>query len=181
MRFHWTGEPRIDLYSGPAVPLRAYLESFWLVELFSDLDVGYPGFQRAITYRPYTEESILRNDPSPLIPDNVRSQEGFYRDKPMFGTIYFLLQRLTQTPDGYSAVVCQVDSSMYILAADGSYKPRFSGSDLGESLTRVDFSDHDPSVGAQPPVSPTAAQRGPIRKTPPPVQAPVPGWPAQAG
>ena len=47
----------------------------------------------------------------------------------MLGAIYFLLQRLTQTPDGYSAVVWQVDSSMYILA---------------------DFSDHDPRVGAQP-------------------------------
>ena len=44
----WTGEPGIDLVAGPAVPVRAYLESFVLGELTGDEKYLYPGFTDAV-------------------------------------------------------------------------------------------------------------------------------------
>jgi hypothetical protein len=44
----WTGEPGIDLVTGPAVPVRAYLESFLLGELTGDEKYLYPGFSDAV-------------------------------------------------------------------------------------------------------------------------------------
>jgi hypothetical protein len=44
----WTGEQGIDLVAGPAVPVRAYIESFLLGELTGDEKYLYPGFADAV-------------------------------------------------------------------------------------------------------------------------------------
>jgi hypothetical protein len=51
-RFRWSAEPGIDLLSGPAVPLRAYLESYRVAEFTLDINETYPGFQRAVPPQP---------------------------------------------------------------------------------------------------------------------------------
>src|SRR5690349_7572273 len=48
LRMRWTAAPGIDLLAGPAVPLRAYLESRSLVFMTGDMDDLYPGFDRAV-------------------------------------------------------------------------------------------------------------------------------------
>jgi hypothetical protein len=45
----WTGEKGIDLVTGPAVPVRAYIESFLLGELTGDEKYLYPGFTDAVS------------------------------------------------------------------------------------------------------------------------------------
>jgi hypothetical protein len=45
----WTGEKGIDLVTGPAVPVRAYIESFLLGELTGDEKYLYPGFTKAVS------------------------------------------------------------------------------------------------------------------------------------
>ncbi len=44
----WSSEPGIDLVSGVAVPVRAYVESYVLVELMADEKYLYPGFAHAV-------------------------------------------------------------------------------------------------------------------------------------
>jgi hypothetical protein len=44
----WTGETGIDLVTGPAVVVRAYIESFFLGELTHDQKYLYPGFADAV-------------------------------------------------------------------------------------------------------------------------------------
>jgi hypothetical protein len=48
LRAQWTTEPGIDLLNGPAVPVRAYLESSWLAQWGGTLDYAYPGFAEAV-------------------------------------------------------------------------------------------------------------------------------------
>ena len=47
-RFGWSAEAGVDLVSGPAVPLRAYLESYRIAQLTKDIGAAYPGFDRAV-------------------------------------------------------------------------------------------------------------------------------------
>lgn len=43
LRFRWSAEPGINLLSGPAVPLRAYLESHRIGDMTRNTDLVYPG------------------------------------------------------------------------------------------------------------------------------------------
>lgn len=47
-RFRWSADPGIDLLSGPAVPLRAYLESYRLAYFTVGINAAYPGFEHAV-------------------------------------------------------------------------------------------------------------------------------------
>jgi hypothetical protein len=44
----WTAEPGIDLVTGAAVVVRAYLESYYLAVIADDEKYLYPGFRRAV-------------------------------------------------------------------------------------------------------------------------------------
>ncbi|MGV0812044.1 hypothetical protein ABQF34_08800 [Mycolicibacterium boenickei] len=48
LRFRWSAEMGVDLTTGPAVPLRAYLESHRIGDMTRNADLVYPGFQRAV-------------------------------------------------------------------------------------------------------------------------------------
>ena len=48
LRVQWDAEPGIDLLTGVAVPVRAYLESSDLAQYTGNLDDAYPGFTRAV-------------------------------------------------------------------------------------------------------------------------------------
>ncbi|TQK31516.1 hypothetical protein FBY28_4553 [Arthrobacter sp. SLBN-53] len=44
----WSAEPGIDLTTGPAVAVRAYVESYYLAYLTTDEKYLYPGFQNSV-------------------------------------------------------------------------------------------------------------------------------------
>ncbi|BBN50323.1 hypothetical protein MAHJHV58_32060 [Mycobacterium avium subsp. hominissuis] len=46
--FVWTAEPGIDVTAGPAVPVRAYTESYLLASIMGDTRYLYPGFQQSV-------------------------------------------------------------------------------------------------------------------------------------
>lgn len=48
LRVQWNAEPGIDLLAGPAVPVRAYMESRLLAEYMGGLQYAYPGFTDAV-------------------------------------------------------------------------------------------------------------------------------------
>jgi hypothetical protein len=54
VRVQWTAEQGIDLVNGPAVPLRAYVESRSLAQSMGNLDYAYPGFEEAV--KPNTDD-----------------------------------------------------------------------------------------------------------------------------
>lgn len=160
MRFHWSAEPGIDLLTGPGVPLRAYFESFWLIDLLGDHDAGYPGFSRAVRIPQGGPNEFLTNNPVPQ-GDRTWSAHGNYLDKPLYGTLFIHVLRVATTPLGFSALVCDIRDGLYIVGPDGSYVPRWNSSRLGTAVTRVDFSQ-DTAAGTHAPLSPVAPQRGPL-------------------
>lgn len=48
LRFRWSAADGIDLTTGIAVPVRAYVESHKLIEKTYTMQAGYPGFDRAV-------------------------------------------------------------------------------------------------------------------------------------
>ncbi|MCV7225883.1 hypothetical protein [Mycolicibacterium komossense] len=160
MRFHWSAEPGIDLYSGPAVPIRAYSESFYIINLLADPDAGYPGFSRAISVPPDQVGKRRFNNPRPQ-GTSVISNYGDYVNKPLYGTMYLLIMRITPTPTGFSTLVCDTRAGLYLIGPDGKYVPRWKSTSLGPAVIRIDFTNQS-TAGATAPSSPTAPQRGPL-------------------
>jgi len=94
----WTAEPDIDLLAGPAVPVRAYLESITLTQFMGDIAYAYPGFSRA----------VLPDQPHTGLP----SQWGLWPNveiplkEPLVGNQKSHLLNVTRSGRDVTAVVC---------------------------------------------------------------------------
>jgi hypothetical protein len=167
-RFRWSAEPGGDLDTGQAVALRAYLES-WLIILYA----GYPGFQQA------TPELLERGSPEWVKTAFAQRQIRGYRGKPsyhdpnkrMVGNENLHLLRSEPLDKGFRTFVCDATYGVYEQSADST---QFTPLNLDISTStkkpdvhnmrvwRIEFSDHDPRVGATHPASPTTSQQGPL-------------------
>jgi hypothetical protein len=98
LRMQWTAAPGIDLLGGPAVPLRAYMESRKLAFTTGDLDNLYPGFRRA----------VQRNRPdSPSSSEwGIWPDENIPAKSPIVGNIGQHILSITTADRDVSAVVC---------------------------------------------------------------------------
>jgi hypothetical protein len=107
-RFRWTAEPGIDLLTGPAVPLRAFVESYWVGVDTSDVDsdvasnfASYPGFLNTVAQRPGVEGTIDYQItyawPFPGMT---------YSGEPLYGNEYLHVLRIDPIDGGYRAYVC---------------------------------------------------------------------------
>src|ERR1700677_4039402 len=73
VRAVWSAAPGIDLFGGPGVVVRAYLESFVLASKTGNLDNAYPGFQHAVdTNAPTAKDAwpwpnTLQPAPHPIV------------------------------------------------------------------------------------------------------------------
>ena len=189
-RFRWSAEPGIDLVNGPAVIVRAYLESHQLAELTSNMDATYPGFLRAtpqnwpINGGPGPNQ-ILRV--RPWLDEDRRIAFGtkLYEQKLYFGNEYFHVLQLVPHNDGYQATVCDGVYDVFIVGDAGKYAPYIQSQYLRPptdpglyerdaiSVRRIEFTQHDPRVGPNPPAPVTAPQRGP---NPAPVEDVFGNW-----
>jgi hypothetical protein len=165
-RFRWSAEPGIDLVSGPAVPLRAYLESYRIAQLTKDLGATYPGFERAVPaplpppYSASTRAELVAIRPAP-------DAEPFGPPKPFYGNEYFHVLEVTQIEGGYRAYVCDGLYKMFRPAEQpGKYESvtrvesRTGLDDVGGIMVwRVEFTDTPPVPSA--PAMGTAPQKGP--------------------
>lgn len=175
-RFRWSAEPGIDLLLGPAIPLRAYLESYRLVEFTLDVNAAYPGFARAVLPEP----SGVLDAPYQLrdIRPNTEPHLAFGPPGRFYGNEYFHILELTPIETGYRAYVCD---GLYRVFRDND--PVFSrdlvrGSQAhgkyipvvphafwaghrgpGFALWRVEFTHHSPDPSA--PAIVTVPQEGP--------------------
>lgn len=97
-RFRWTAEPGIDLTTGIAVPIRAYIESFTIGYLTQTHSSQlYPGFDQAVAAG--TQDNLIR-------PEQVKKTD-YYKKAPFFGNGYFHVLEVKPTPAGYAAAVCE--------------------------------------------------------------------------
>ena len=172
-RFRWTAEPGLDLVSGQAVPLRAYLESWRVIFYTADLDAGYPGFLRA------TPELLERGSPEWVKMPVAQRQIRGYRGKPahddpdqrFVGNEDLHILRLDPLDTGFRAFVCDATYGVFEQPAGSTqFKPLNFDISTGSqkpdihnmAVWRIELSNGDPRVGATPPGAPTAPQRGPL-------------------
>jgi len=165
-RFQWAAEQGIDLASGPAVPLRAYLESYRIWNMTQDAGTAYPGFDRAVSEAmPAKSNSTTRNELVDIRPQP--EAEPFGPPGPFYGNEYFHILELTAIESGYRAYVCDGMYNVFREADEEGkyvsvikYQSRTGLNDVnGMKVWRVEFTDTPPVTDAPPTM--TAAQRGP--------------------
>ena len=109
-RFHWSAAPGVDLAAGPAVALRAYLESYRLVDFTGEMSAAYPGFLRA------TPKNGPRDAPGypielgsirPETPTKPPSTVGPAPFPDLHGYSPYFVARLEPVGEGYRAFVCE--------------------------------------------------------------------------
>lgn len=173
MRFRWSAEPGIDLATGRAVPLRAYLES-WLITLYTgDLEAGFPGFHRV------TPESVKRTSTDWLSTPLAQREIGGYTGKPIFddpdqrfvGNEDLNILRLEPIEAGFRAFVCDATYSLYLHGVGSTqYTPIYHDASVNTNepdihnmaVWRIEFSDRGLLLGDASPSAPAAPQHGPL-------------------
>lgn len=176
-RFHWSAAPGIDLNTGPAVPLRAYLESIRLAAFAGgDPSVVYPGFMRSTPENqgPVTNEGELFQ--LEYIRPQTRAEyeaNGWkYVERQVYGYQPTHVLSLIPQGDGYRATVCLGAYSVYRTADDDPKKFFSTAADeqTGQltygnrdeiQVWRIELTDKNPRV-ANAPAPPTAQQLGPM-------------------
>lgn len=124
LRTQWTAEPGIDLFSGPAVPVRAYLESRWLAQWAGNLDYAYPGFADAVPPN--------ANDAANLGAAQRRPVVDTHLDAPFIGNDQFHIMSISGSVH-LTATICNFnysvskpnqDGTVYSLARAQTREPR---------------------------------------------------------
>ncbi|WP_157890503.1 hypothetical protein [Mycolicibacterium goodii] len=107
LRFRWSAEPGIDLLTGPAVPLRAYLESHRTGDFTLDPQNVYPGFQRAVHPGPPNTDKFP-DEPYELwyIQPFTDPRYAFGPAGKFYGNEYFHVLSLDRVDGGWRAYVC---------------------------------------------------------------------------
>jgi hypothetical protein len=115
LRFRWAAEPGIDLLAGPAVPLRAYVESY-RIGYFTPRSrderprfVAYPGFFDAVA-EPTDDEGKIPYQISHAWPFPGTA----YPPDPVYGTEYLHVLQIDPIDGGYRAYVCDGRYNIFI-------------------------------------------------------------------
>lgn len=171
-RFNWTAEPGIDVTTGTAMVVRAYLESYGVAQATFNADNVFPGFNRA------TPENQPRDGNYQFQLVNVRPMGYPFTAKPddaqaHYGYETFHFLELTPVGSGYRAVVCSGDYAEFVASrsqpgkfvsigvSDKTGQPYERGS-TGINVNQVELTQRDPRVGPNPPAAPNFPQRGPL-------------------
>jgi hypothetical protein len=95
----WYAEPGVDLFTGVAVPVRAYLESQLLAQYVGNTDQTYPGFARAVPpNEPKDSPNISARDRQPLL--------DYPLDAPLFGNIGYHIESVERSGRDVTVTVC---------------------------------------------------------------------------
>jgi hypothetical protein len=112
--YQWSADPGIDLLSGPAVPVRAFLESRLDTQTMHNLDYAYPGFDRAVAQSEDGNDIFTRN----LRPDVSR---GSASDAVRIGNNKFRIGSMTRDGDTITAVVCNCRYGLALEQENGAF------------------------------------------------------------
>jgi hypothetical protein len=176
-RFHWSAASGIGLDSGPAVALRAYVESYRLAGFAGgDPSVIYPGFDAATP-----ENEGTSNDPESLVqlqyvrPKTRAEYEAGgwnYVPRNVYGYQPTHILDLAPLGNGMRATVCLGLYSVYRTEDDDPHKffstiadPKTGQLQFGDreavEIWRVELTDSDPRAQAKA-TALTAPQSGPM-------------------
>jgi hypothetical protein len=170
-RFHWTAAPGIDVTTGPAMGVRAYLESYSIAQTTFNADNVYPGFNRATPENQPREGNFLWQlvNVRPMgHPFTARPEDA----RPHFGYEAFHFLELTPAGTGYRAIVCSGSYAEFVASrtrpgkfvsvsvSDETGQPYARGSS-GVFAHQVELTQHDPRAGPNPPAPVTFPQKGP--------------------
>ncbi|WP_156618192.1 hypothetical protein [Mycobacterium sp. 852013-51886_SCH5428379] len=109
LRYLWTAGPGIDITTGPAVPIRAFMESFELSQDAGDMSYAYPGFEQAV---PDSSSDLWQTRPALDVPSKT----------PAVGNVNNLILSLDRVNDVVSAVVCRYTYRVATETENGFYR-----------------------------------------------------------
>lgn len=170
-RFHWSAEPGIDVTSGPAMVVRAYMEAYDTAWFTLDSDNVFPGFRRATPENQEPEGDFLWQ----LV--HIRPLGSGYTKtakdaRPHFGYQVLHFLELTPVGNGYRAIVCSGEYAHFVesTAQKGKFvsigvnedtAQLYRPGDKGVYPYQIELTQHDSRVGPNPPAPVTVPQRGP--------------------
>jgi hypothetical protein len=111
-RFHWTAEPVIDLTMGPAVAVRAYLESYDAATFTLDPNNVYPGFLRATPANQEREGDYLTQLTRirPLVGYTKGPKDAWTH----YGFVTYHVLHLNPKGNAFEAIVCGGEYSHFV-------------------------------------------------------------------
>lgn len=146
LRYQWDAAPGIDVETGAAVVVRAYLESWFLAQSMGSLDYAYPGFNRA----------VQGSDPD----TNVRPNVDHSLTKALIGDARYHILSLIPGDNIMVGTVCNYDYSVATEVEGGKYESvarrlgwRPQGIHVERIVLAVGSDDSDqlpPQVGTSP-------------------------------
>ncbi|MGY4712692.1 hypothetical protein ACXDF8_24580 [Mycolicibacterium sp. CBM1] len=148
VRMVWSAEPGIDLTTGPAVVVRAYIESYFLASSMGTLDVAYPGFSRALPAKQSSGEPAS-DDPWP--------DTNYPVKYPLVGTNKDHILRVDNSGETTVAVVCDFAYGVGFDLGDGSYghDSNFEDDGVGTIWMKIVMTSQPPSAQRGPAAAPT--------------------------
>lgn len=173
LRFRWSADTGVDLTSGPAVPLRAYLESHRIGDMTRNTDLVYPGFQRAVPAVGKPRDDDSSDLPYELWDIQPATDLVLSDAKRYFGNEYFHVLSIESIEDGtYRAYVCDGRYNIFRDGEEaGTYVSAFSTSEgvtqgltgpdlVGIKLWRIEYTDRKTADGASSITQSIYPQRG---------------------
>lgn len=140
----WSAGGGIDLLTGPAVAVRAYMESVLVARLTGENRYLYPGF----------ETSVEENDPDVASKKSLWPTHGS-ADKEWIGTLRNRILEITTSDQEVTAIVCVFDYGMGMEFANGFNSMGREGDYLGVEPARItmvrgdgDFAELPPQKGS---------------------------------
>ena len=120
-RYQWTAGSGIDLLTGPAVPVRAFLESRLDAQTMGTLDYAYPGFDRAVAEKSDDGKDVFTNNLRPDVSSDRTS------DAVRVGDDRFHIQSISRDGSTVTATVCnyryglalEQDNGKFVSVANG--------------------------------------------------------------
>lgn len=116
----WSAEPGIDLVTGPAVVVRAYLESRALASQMGDIGYVYPGFAHAVAPNDPASHDYFLNPP-PVTQNLWPDPSGGPIRHPSVGTGRDHILRIDRSGQQVTAVVCAWTYGTAFNVGDGRY------------------------------------------------------------
>ena len=114
-RYQWTASPGIDLLTGPAVPIRAYIESWLDAQTMGSLDYAYPGFDRTVAARP-TDGRL------DMLTGNLRPDEdGSPSETVRVGNNRFRIQSISRSGQKVTAILCHYRYRLALEEENGKF------------------------------------------------------------
>jgi hypothetical protein len=150
LRYQWDAEPGIEIDTGAAVPVRAYVESRLLAQSMGNLDYAYPGFTRAVPAA----------DPGDDASD-IRPNVNHSLSKALVGNAMYHILSLTRAGESVTATVCNYDYSVATEVDGGKFESVARGLAVlpkGIHVERVTLvAPEDESSGLPPQAGPAPA------------------------